>query len=481
MSQLPPNPAMMPPPSPGDRRRPTSVTLREQGAEQADMAAMMDPASKSLADALRICYRLLQGTMVVLGLLFLFSGVRTVNTGEKGIRLLFGRPEATDLPPGAQFTLPEPIGELVKVGTGAQSVRLDEEFWPAVSQNARGKPLSEIRGEGKERLDPAADGSLITADGNLAHARFSVLYRRDNIVDNARYVAPGDEPWVVRAAVRRGAVLAAATVSIDELRSGLPDETRQGTFISMSRRTREAAQEMLNRFGAGIVIDDVSILDPTAPLFLITAFEGVQTAQSQAKEAIDKAGQDRVKRLSGVAGAAAEPLLRMIDQYDRHLAKGELKEGEAVLAGIDAVLDGRPYSFEGFEVPTGAVSGEVAQRLSAAREYRSSAVSRAAADATMFEGKLEAFRQNPEVVMTGDWTQAFTRFMSRDNVEAHILPPGSHPVQLSLNRDPELVRKSALRFQRDAADRRNKAAADQAEAAKFGEVKKARTEESGPQ
>ena len=112
-------------------------------------------------------------------------------------------------------------------------------------------------------------------------------------------------------------------------------------------------------------------------------------------------------------------------------------------------------------------------RLSAAREYRSSAVSRAAADATMFERKLEAFRQNPEVVMTGDWTQAFTRFMTRDNVEAHILPPGSGPVQLSLNRDPDLVRKMALRRQREAADKRNKDAADAAESAKFGEVKKA--------
>ncbi len=458
---------------PQGRRRPASVTLREQAGEQADMAAMMDPASKSLADALRICYRLLQGTMVVLAALFLLSGVKTVRTGEKGIRLLFGKPEAADLPPGPQFTLPEPLGELVKVGTGAQTARFDDEFWPAVSQQARGKPVAEIRSEGKARLDPASDGSLITADGNLAHARFSVLYRRENIMDNATHVVPEDEFWVIRAAVRRGAVIAAAAVSIDELRSNIPDEGRKGAFVSMARRTRDAAQELLNKLGTGIVIDDLSVIEPTAPLFLIKDFELVQTAQSGAKEAIDRAGQDRVKRLARVAGGAAEPLLALIDQYDRRLAKGEISEAEAVLAGIDHILDGAAYSGGGVESPAGVVSGEAAQRLSAAREYRSSAVSRAAADATMFERKLEAFRQNPEVVMTGDWTQAFTRFMTRDNVEAHILPPGSGPVQLSLNRDPDLVRKMALRRQREAADKRNKDAADAAESAKFGEVKKA--------
>lgn len=457
-------------------RRPASVTLREQPGDQADMAAMMDPASKSLADALRICYRLLQGTMVVLAALFLLSGVKTVKTGEKGIRLLFGKPEAADLPPGPQFTLPEPLGELVKVGTGAQTARFDEDFWPAVSQGARGKPVAEIRNEGKSRLDPAADGSLITADGNLAHARFSVLYRRENIMDNARSIVPEDEFWVVRAAVRRGAVVAAAAVTIDELRSGLSDEGRKGAFVSMRQRTREAAQEILTKLGTGIVIDDLSVLEPTAPLFLIRDFELVQTAQSGAKEAIDRAGQDRVKRLARVAGGASDALLTLIDRYDRRLATGEVDKAEAVLAGIDTILDGKAYSGEGLEVPAGAVSGEAAQSLSAAREYRSSAVSRAAADATMFERKLEAFRQNPEVVMTGDWTQAFTTFVGRDNVEAHILPPGSGPVQLSLNRDPELVRKMALKRQREAADKRNKAANDAAEAAKFGEVKKG----SGP-
>ncbi len=465
-----PNPAMMPPPS---GRRAASITLRERAGDQADLATMMDPASKSLADALRICYRLLQGTMVVLVVLFAFSGVKTVNTGEKGMRLLFGRPQATDLPPGPQFTLPEPLGELVRISTGAQTARFDDEFWPAVSQSARGKPVAEIRNEGKARLDPAADGSLITADGNLAHARFSVLYRRENVMDNARNVDPLDEVWVVRAAVRRGAVIAAAGVTIDEMRSGLPDDGRKGAFASMQRRTREAAQELLNALNTGIVIDDLSVLEPTAPLFLIRDFELVQTAQSGAKEAIDRAGQDRVRRLARVAGSASEPLLALIDQYDRRLARGEVQEAEKVLAGIDTILEGKAFSGFGVEVPPGALSGEAAQALSAAREYRSSAVSRAAADATMFERKLEAFRQNPEVVMTGDWTQAFTRFMTRDNVEAHILPPGSGPVQLSLNRDPELVRKMALRRQREAADKRNKAAQEEADAAKFGEVKKA--------
>src|SRR5262249_54239227 len=57
----------------------------EVGAEAA-MREAMDPANQSLADALRLSFRVLQGVMVVLVILFVFSGVQTVEQGQSGVQ-----------------------------------------------------------------------------------------------------------------------------------------------------------------------------------------------------------------------------------------------------------------------------------------------------------------------------------------------------------------------------------------------------------
>src|SRR4051812_5785384 len=91
---------------PSAARRAGSVVLRE--AIETD-ASFTDPANQSLADALKVMLRLLQVGMFALAVLYALSGMKRVNEGERGIRLLFGKEVESNLGPGFHWTPPYPI------------------------------------------------------------------------------------------------------------------------------------------------------------------------------------------------------------------------------------------------------------------------------------------------------------------------------------------------------------------------------------
>ena len=71
----------------------------EVGSDAAIRDAM-DPANQSLADALRMSFRVLQAVILVLVVLFLASGLRTVDEGKTGVRTRWGRIDADNRPEG---------------------------------------------------------------------------------------------------------------------------------------------------------------------------------------------------------------------------------------------------------------------------------------------------------------------------------------------------------------------------------------------
>lgn len=453
MSQVPPGSAGPSGPGPVGPRRPQSVTLRDDARQGDDLGSLMNPAQQSLSDALRVCYRLVQFTILVLIVVYLFSSFQTVNQGERALRLAFGRVEGDDLAPGPQFALPTPIGELVKIPVGTTTLRLDQEFWPALRDENKNKTPQELKNVGKGALDPVSDGSLLTADGNLTLARFSVTYRREKFRAYAQTVRPEDEERIVRGAVRRGVVHATAAVTIDEFLKNVADEDRKGTFVSVSNRARQIAQRTLEDMGTGLIIDDLSIQSPTPPFELIGKFETVQSSQSKAKERSEQAQSERVRTLAEAAGDGAEPLLAEIAAYGAFLDRGDAAAADAQLKKIDGM-------FVSLKAPradgsTAEISGRAARALSSAREYRSSVVSRAESDARTFEVKRGTYKANPSLLVSGEWIDSYTKFLSRDSVEQVWLPPGVRTVQLELNRDPEKARRAEVARNKSEAEARN--------------------------
>lgn len=464
---LPPNPAAI---APG-RRRAASVQLRDSGDGGADLATLMDPATKSLADALRITYRVLQLGMIVLVIVFVFSGVGTVQTNEKGVRLQSGRIESDDLAPGMHFTLPAPFGELVTIPAGVETVKLNDEFWPNLAAADKLKSPEELKNSPRGKLDPATDGSLITADGSLAHARVTVTFRRERVQQYLSSVESRDvAEAMVRVAVRRGVVHAAAGVTIDEFLSGRPDADRKDGVRDFAATVKTVAQRTLDEMQCGILLGDLSIQDPTPPIDVIKDFQKVSEEDAKAIQQREQATEEAAKIRAAAAGQNAGSILKLIDRYDQALTRRDDEAAKAELAKIDDLLDGKPVTVDGTELK--GVGGKAAATLSAASEYRSSVVSRARADAGQFAVKLDSFRKNPSVMVAGEWTEAFRAFLAQKNVEVMSLPPGTSTIELLLNSDPTLRREMAIRKQQEAGQKKAEQDAKMMEDRKFNTERK---------
>ena len=414
--------------------KPASVTLRPEGAEPVT-AESLDPANQSLAEALGLTFRILQIVMVVLLVLFIFSGLQTIKEGESGIRLLFGRVTADDLPAGPQLGWPYPLGELVKVQTGTTTLELDEAFWPNLAPEQKRLPVQQLATIGKTSLRPGLDGSLLTGDENIAHTKWRIVYSRARPAAFARSVYTDDESRIVMAAVMRGVVQAVARVKIDDLL-----KQSAGDEGSVAAHAREVAQAALDRIDSGIRINQLTLVEKIPPLHLYNDFSGVQTAVQNAGQKIQRARTQARDTLNAAAGGASELVIDEIKRYEAAVELGGGAAAEGSLAVIHALLEGRPVEVEGEEYGP-LVSGKATSIINEARQYKTSVVSRRRAELATFRAKLEQFKANPSVVIQRDWSEALAAFMGRENVEVYNYPSGLNVLELVLGRDPDIARE----------------------------------------
>lgn len=416
-------------PAAGLPRRAASVRLRG-AADSAEQ--LMDPANQSLADALRITYRIVQFLMVALAVLFVFSGVQRIEEGERGVPLVFGKPTAEQLEPGLHLSFPFPIGEMVKVDATYTSASLLREFWPYVSADPEG-PIDQILG--MPQVSPERDGSLVTADLNIAHAQWKVEYRRVRHRQYAESILPEHERDIVMAAVKRGIVRVAAQVSIDDILKQADSD--EGSIVA---RIKQVAQSTLDGVGSGIDIDKVTLVRKTAPINLRPSFEGVQSAVSLASQAREQAGREGDTLKRSVAGGAADALVALIRKYEEAIELRDGDRAEAVLSAMHGVMDGQAVQFEDVDAPLGLASGEVTEILSQARSLANQTRESAEADLRIFLAKREQFEANPSLMMYRDWVSAYDEFTKKDFVMTMVIPDGM-PSWLTVNADPEISKR----------------------------------------
>ncbi len=421
-------------------RRPASVTFR---TDRGDEASQLDPANQSLAEALSLVFKILQFAMLILFAAFALSGFSSVNENEKGIRLLFGRQTGRDLAPGPYFSAPLPLGEMVKVDTGQVTLEIDETFWPQLSAEDRKKPIQDLAKMGKPSLKPGEDGSVLTADANLAHALWSVRYRRDSAFNYAQNVLPEAERPIVQAAVERGIVQAVSQVTIDELLK--QSSSDQG---SVATRARELAQESLDTIHSGIKIEQLTLKDKTPPFNVYGDFSKVQSAVQTAGAKRDKAQADARNILSAAAGEAYEPLIKLIDQYEQAIARNDAPGQAAVMANIRGIFEGREVKLGETTYRAKLVTGQATNIINDALQYRSSVVSQRSAELASFQAKLAQFKANPNVVIQREWADAMTVFLDKPLVEIFNLPLGTQVAELWINRDPDWVKQAAEAIRR---------------------------------
>lgn len=407
----------------------------------------LDPAQQSLASALNLTFRIVQFVMVLVAGAFLLSGVQTVGESERGIKLSFGALSATDVQPGIRWNWPYPFGEIVRVRTSQETFDLRDSFMPLLPVVERTKPWSQVLTQ-KPRLKPGEDGSVVTADGAIAHLELAVRYSRSDPVANAQNVYAPDEERIIRAAVERGAVAAAAETPIDRmLRQAGDGGPATG---SLESRIRRAAQEVLDSIGAGILIESVSVRDPRPPLFVAKEFDAVSRAEADAAKAREDA--ERLARLilNESAGEAHDVILARIDAFERAIELRDEALADRILAQIDAILVGETVEIDGeiVEVP---ISGEVTSTINDARRYRTDVVARARSRAEMFQAKLAQFRADPGVLVASDWSAAYRAFLEDGVFETMILPAGAAG-EFLLTPDPAIPKKLEAERNRKQAE-----------------------------
>ncbi|MBA7701416.1 Modulator of FtsH protease HflK [subsurface metagenome] len=368
----------------------------------------LDAAGKSLSEALRISFIILKIIMIVLVIVFLASGFRTVGPDEQALVLRFGKirgvAEKRILEPGPHWVFPYPIDEIIKIPVAKKINMPVNSFW--YPEMLPPGPKERIRIA--EPLNPVEDGYCITrseertqsvsvstgSDYSIIHSKWQLTYQID---DPERFfknvyiedVKPGQSYFDVitksitpflKAMFDDAVVTAMVHYTIDEALSSqdtIPDDVRK------------LLQEKLSKIESGIKVVSVELTDTIWPRQVNEAFL-----------ATHKASQERQK----------------------------------------AVSEARTYAGNTLSEAAGLASEKIAQ----ARAYRTKVVETARADAEYLQKLLPEYRKRPELVVQKIYLDAITHILNNADEKMIIQPTKDAKgtvLWLYFSRDPELKPK----------------------------------------
>ena len=407
-------------PIPGDASLvPAQVTLPPGQAD--DIGDAYDPAQQSLAEALKVSFGILKVAMFALLLAYCLSGTFSVGSNEVALRLRFGdyvgAPGQRVLERGTYLAAPFPIEQVIKVDTRPTTIDLNREFWFEITGGGDSK--ESFRSGQARPLNPIKDGSLLTGDFNIAHARWSLTYR---VADPEDYITNVGRPdlgeQIVRCAVQQGIVQAIAQLPAEDFLKGV---VNRELAIGI-------AQRRLDEMKTGLKLDQLNLDQVTTPMAVVKSFDNVTTAEADRSQRIVASQQDRTRILAESAGEAAEKLLAVVTRYEQAVEAGTAAETSAAETELDK-------AFMDLTIDGSMVGGEAAKIINAANTYRTQVVERVKSEREMFERLLPQYQQNPRIILSRLWEDAREKILTGD-VETFYTVPGQ--LQLQLNRDPEI-------------------------------------------
>ena len=240
-------------------------------------------------------------------LVWLLSGFYTVGTDELGVVTRFGRlyGERTKAP-GLHYALPWPIDRVYTPRT--TEVRLIE-----VGFTTLGKKSSERR-----RSD------VLTGDENILKVMMVVQYK---ISDPVAYLFNAEDPhWLVERTVESVMARQVASLKVDDVLT-----TAKG---AIQVEAIASAQDLLNAYGAGIVLlgGNLQVVDPPVPV--MESFKEVASAKKDRDRLIDEAHEYCSRVLPEANGRAQQMISRAhgfyADRVDR--ARGDADRFLSLLA-----------------------------------------------------------------------------------------------------------------------------------------------------
>lgn len=267
--------------------------------------------------------RWLLAALAALTLIWALTSFATVRSGESGVVLRFGR-AARVVAPGVLVKLPWPIERVERV---------DVEL-------LRRMPLGYRAEVAAQSLDPLPDEvQWLTGDSNIVELRADVLYRVDDPVAWLFGVSDGEGPTGHRSfALRR-----IGERVLSELIASKPvgDVLAPGN-AGLQELARGRIQTACDTLGLGVRITAIEVLDATAPLMVIQAFNRVTDARAEAERLIVEARGARQRLLQDAETSANEVLSAARKYAAEHLgrAQGLAQRLQALAGGAGEGPDG---------------------------------------------------------------------------------------------------------------------------------------------
>ncbi|MBY5841358.1 FtsH protease activity modulator HflK [Rhizobium leguminosarum] len=207
----------------------------------------------------------------IVAVFWLIQCVYTVQPDERGVELRFGKPREEVSMPGLHFHLwPMDSVEIVKVTEQQQNIG------------------------GRNNTNSTA-GLMLSGDQNIVNVQFSVLY---TVNDPKSYLFRLENPAETLQQVSESAMreIVGRRPAQDAFRDNRgPIETE----------VRNIIQDTMDRYGAGIAINRVTIEDVAPPREVADAFEEVQRADQDKQRLVEEANQYANQKLGQARGDAA--------------------------------------------------------------------------------------------------------------------------------------------------------------------------------
>lgn len=411
-------------------------------ADESDRTSLreaMDPANQSLAEALRLSYRVLQVVMLVLVVLFIFSGWKSVSSDQTGVLTVWGRIAEVGgsraLTPGLKFSRwPYPAGEFILFQEENLAVDLGNRFWPMLRP---GQSFEEAVAQASvnDRIRPGRDGALLTSSIEMAHVQVNARYA---VADPVQFVERidvnrGDADRIVRLALQNAVVHTGAALAVEDITD------RSELFASDVQR---AAQDVLDGIASGLLLQAVNVPRSTAPLAIRQTVEALQEQSVAVEGLLERARQSANETLTNVAGPRHPELWRLVESYQE---AAESDDDEVAEERLDAIG----------EMMVAERSGAVSSIINEARSYRSLVESTLGADARYFASILPGYREQPAYTVNRLWLETYGRILEREDAEIFYAPPGVGGVYLRLQGSERLAnlrRDRSLQRQEQAAN-----------------------------
>ena len=409
----------------------------------------LDAAGRSLSDALRISFTILKVIMIILVIGFIASGFRTVQSGEKGIIVRFGKIQRVKDKPGWVWVLPYPVDELIRIPADRRINLPVNTFWYKETRE-------DIMGQGTiprnlraDSLDPLLEGYCLTrseksdspvvtavqpvpvagtnlalapqsdrSDYGIVHTKWQIDYQINNVDQFFRnvYVAdvkPGQVYFdimtqsitpMLRSVIEDAVVRAMVHYTIDEAIQSI--DTIPG-------RVQQLAQTKLTDMGSGISVTSVRLVKAEWPKQVDQAFAESIAASQKSQAAITEARTYAENTLNEVAGLVARQLYQ-------GLVDGKLDDSQC-------------------EALWSQAAGQAHDRIAQAEAYKTKVVESAKANADYLLSLLPEYQKRPELWARSKYAAAIEEVLANADEKFIVeMSEGAkdRQVRINLNREP---------------------------------------------